>query len=248
MTTCQGHAKSTGLQCKVKSLPGSKYCIFHIEHAPLLLSGIVGALLGLGATEIYHSYVPTQEVREMQQIRTILTPIAAQQYPNVSMTDSLKRLAIAIPEIIDAKDILLRQVSEYKEMKQSQDETISKLTREMSFAKQGRVTTWNFKGSRLESRPGYTSIVTNTPEAEAFKNFVRYQDSDDWGRLIEAATQEIRKNPDWMTPYLLLGVAYGNIGQREKGIINLEKVIEMRPDDPQYAQAKELLKKLKENK
>ncbi|MDP8212124.1 MAG: hypothetical protein P9X22_02385 [Candidatus Zapsychrus exili] len=57
--------------------------------------------------------------------------------------------------------------------------------------------------------------------------------------------KQIEKTPEWLTPYLYLGVACANLGQNEKAIRNLEHVEQEAVGDAQYSDAERILKYLK---
>jgi hypothetical protein len=67
--TCQAVAKSTGQRCQKRSIPTSRYCLFHIDKSSLILSAIAGALAGLLLTEAYRHFVPSAETLELRTVR-----------------------------------------------------------------------------------------------------------------------------------------------------------------------------------
>ena len=52
---CTAVAKSTGTTCQKRTLPGSRYCLFHVDRGPLFLAGMVGAVLSLMVSEGYRA-------------------------------------------------------------------------------------------------------------------------------------------------------------------------------------------------
>jgi len=64
-TTCTAIAKSTGMACRKKAFPGSRYCLYHVEPVPLLLGGLVGAVLSLIVAEGFRAVVPSAETRQL---------------------------------------------------------------------------------------------------------------------------------------------------------------------------------------
>ena len=62
---CSAVAKSTGVACQRIAVPGSRYCVFHVEPTPLLLGAVIGAVLGLGVTEAFRFFVPSSETRQL---------------------------------------------------------------------------------------------------------------------------------------------------------------------------------------
>lgn len=68
--TCGAIAKSTLAQCRLRAIPGSKYCLFHVEHLPLLYGAIVVALLGLALSLAWSRVVPSAESRQLKDAQT----------------------------------------------------------------------------------------------------------------------------------------------------------------------------------
>jgi hypothetical protein len=58
-------ASSTGAVCRRWRIPGSRYCIFHVEKGPILVAGLIGAVLSLVVADTYHSLVPSAESRQL---------------------------------------------------------------------------------------------------------------------------------------------------------------------------------------
>ena len=77
-TKCNSIAASTSERCKRNSIPGSSYCVFHMERTPLLLAAVVGALLSLGATEVYRVVVPSNESKQLDTARKEIAGVRAQ--------------------------------------------------------------------------------------------------------------------------------------------------------------------------
>jgi len=72
-TFCQAIAKSTGTACRRRVIPGSKYCLYHIEYLPLIYAALVGALLGLAINESYKAIIPSQESKLVDSLRKQIT-------------------------------------------------------------------------------------------------------------------------------------------------------------------------------
>jgi len=64
----------------------------------------------------------------------------------------------------------------------------------------------------------------------------------DYAGLEQAASEQIEKNREWMTPYVYLGVASRHLGKRQKALQNFVYVVENGADDPAYDQAERALK------
>lgn len=57
--------------------------------------------------------------------------------------------------------------------------------------------------------------------------------------------EQIRKTPEWLTPYLCAGVALANLGRREEAIRRLEHVEKMSSGNPDYSAAARILNELR---
>lgn len=66
---CSAIARSTNEACRRWRIPGSRYCIYHVERGPILIAGIIGAVLSLIVAETYHKMVPSAESRQLTAAR-----------------------------------------------------------------------------------------------------------------------------------------------------------------------------------
>ena len=64
----------------------------------------------------------------------------------------------------------------------------------------------------------------------------------DYAALEEAAGEQVRRNPNWMTPYVYQGVAARHLGQRQKALQSFVYVVENGAGDPAWSQAERALK------
>lgn len=102
------------------------------------------------------------------------------------------------------------------------------------------VTAWDFNGGRRITQPGKTVLEVGN-EFGIFNKMVQLQTAKDWKQLLEVSDGQIKKTPDWLTPYLFSGVALLNLGDREKGIERLKHVKKMAGGNDSYADADRLL-------
>ena len=95
---CASTAKSTKEPCKWNALPGSRYCIFHVEKTPLLYGVIVSAILGYLLSWI----LPSRELAEFRrfrdEVKPVLMPLAKSLHPElddkaalIALLDELKK-------------------------------------------------------------------------------------------------------------------------------------------------------------
>ncbi len=104
---------------------------------------------------------------------------------------------------------------------------------------------YDFNGGKRDQRPGY-SRVTVGEEAVVFETMARLQNEHDWSELLKIAEAQIKKTPDWLTPYLFSGVANAQLGRRSAAIERLEFVVDQSAGDPNYGDAARILSALRQ--
>jgi hypothetical protein len=72
----------------------------------------------------------------------------------------------------------------------------------------------------------------------------KLESEKNWKELRTLAEQQIKKTPDWLTPYLFSGVAEANLGNKAAAIARLKYVRDQAAGNPDYADAERLLKML----
>ena len=97
---------------------------------------------------------------------------------------------------------------------------------------------------RRESSPG--KIVGDDSAVADFQKLKSVYDKKDWKTLAEMSEEQIRQRPEWLTPYLLAGIAYANLGNKEAAIKNLEFVSDKSVGMKEYSDADRILKLLKQ--
>jgi len=148
--------------------------------------------------------------------------IAKVRYPNVSEEAALSKLAE------DVKDLQKRA---------------QQLEVEARRAHRGITVTYDFVGMKRETGPGI--IRGSKGRQPVYLKIKELRNQNRWDELIEVCEQEMKTTPEWLTPYLYAGVAYANIGSREKAIKLLLHVQREAAGDPQYQEVDSLLKQLK---
>lgn len=157
-----------------------------------------------------------------------------------------------IRELVNGKDTLIQQnqelagkIEDYQKNLDEKDKAIQELEKQAKKASRGISSIYDFNGTkRVTTGPGHIFIETGL-EFEIFKKINELEKQRNYPELKNICEQQIIKTPEWLTPYLYLGLAFANMGNKEKAIEMFEYVLRNAPDDPAYAQAKEFLKKLK---
>ncbi len=106
--------------------------------------------------------------------------------------------------------------------------------------RQGIYSGYDFNGARRETRPGYTGAVAGN-EFTVFQAMIKLQANKNWPELLTAAEGQIKKTPDWLTPYLFSGIANANLGNKSAAIERLTFVRDQAAGDPNYADADRIL-------
>src|SRR4029077_17183339 len=91
-------ANSTGGECRKKSVPGSRYCIFHVDRGPILLAGVVGAVLSLFVSEVYRSAVPSAETQLLVAARRETSDLKK------SFTERQERLSVQVDALLKGNE------------------------------------------------------------------------------------------------------------------------------------------------
>ena len=95
----------------------------------------------------------------------------------------------------------------------------------------------------LNTSNSFTAIAGE--EMTVFKKLLDLQKEQDWSTLRNVCEEQIKKSPEWLTPYLFAGVAYANLGEREQAIKLLEYVDKQAAGSSQYSDAARLLEVLR---
>jgi len=88
---CTATAKSTREPCKRNALPGSRYCIFHVEKTPLLCGALVSAILGYLVSWV----IPSPELIELRKLRDDVEPVTSlveTTFPSIERSEAIEQL------------------------------------------------------------------------------------------------------------------------------------------------------------
>jgi len=154
-------------------------------------------------------------------------------------------------ELIDGKNDLLtlnkelnKKVEKYQEDLNEKDILIKKLEVKSIKSERGITLSYDFNGAKRETtQPGHINLNFG-PEVEIFNQIVQLEKQKNYSEIIKICETQIKKTPEWLTPYLYLGVAYANTGNTSRAIELFSHVNKIAPNDPAYKQAREFLEKL----
>jgi len=102
---------------------------------------------------------------------------------------------------------------------------------------------YGFNGAKRDQSPGVTKVVAGE-EVGVFQEMEKLDSDKNWKELRALAEQQIKKTPDWLTPYLFSGVAEANLGNKTAAISRLKYVRDQAAGNPDYAGAERVLKML----
>lgn len=124
--------------------------------------------------------------------------------------------------------------------------TIEDLNVKAKKAERGISSTYDFNGAKRETAGGRISVVAGQ-ETGIFVQMVNLEKEKKYPELLTLCKSQIERTPEWLTPYLFLGLAQANMGLTNDAISNFEYVTKNAPGDPNYQRANEFIKRLKGN-
>ena len=138
-----------------------------------------------------------------------------------------------------------KEVAEAKRKQAEAEKSLEELRIEAKKAARGVTSIYGFGGEKRETVGGNISVTVGE-ENSVFQQMTKLQKEGKWHELMSLCNSQITKTPEWLTPYLYLGVAEANLGMKNEAISNFEYVIKNAPGDPNYQEANELIRKLKD--
>jgi tetratricopeptide (TPR) repeat protein len=168
----------------------------------------------------------------------------AKDQANKTKDQKIDTLLEGNKELLAKNDELAVKVTQYQQDLQTKDTRIKELEVKAKKAGRGITSMYGFRGERRTTAAGNISVEAGD-ETAIFQQMFELEKKKTYSELIVLCEEQIKKTPTWLTPYLYLGVAHANTGNREKAISNLEHVVAEAPDDPAYAEAVTFLERLK---
>jgi len=164
---------------------------------------------------------------------------------NKELLGKIENLNDQNKELIAGKDKLVAQNTKLLENIKTLDEQNKELDRKAKLSARGIISIYTFNGNRRENTAGSITLLGG-PEREIFKQMVDLEKSKNYPALIEICEQQIKKTPDWFTPYFYKGVAQANKGLKDEAIKNIRYAVDNTPGDPEYAEARKILERLEQ--
>ena len=157
-----------------------------------------------------------------------------------------------IKELLDGKNTLIqlntnlnKKIEGYQRNLEKKNKQIFELEEKAKKAEKGITSTYDYNGAkRTTTRPGHISL-SNGPEVEVFKEMQRLEKQNNYAQIIIICKKQIDETPEWLTPYMYLGIAHANLGDRDRAIKLFEFVKENSFGDKAYSQVDDFLNKLR---
>lgn len=147
-------------------------------------------------------------------------------------------------ELLAKNDELVTKVSQYQQDLLTKDARIKDLEAKAKKLGRGITSTYDFNGAKRDTSAGYVGVVVGE-ESSIFQRMVQLEKDKAYPELRALCENQIKKTPTWLTPYLFIGVAYANLGNKDKAITNLEHVVNEAAGDPAYSKAATILEQVK---
>jgi len=110
------------------------------------------------------------------------------------------------------------------------------------------VVIYYFNGDKKVIKEGGTNVSLIPGDQQvSFNKMVELQSTHDWNGLKTFCESQMQMTPEWLTPILFAGVAYANLGNKQKAIELLTKVVGRAAGDTAYQDASRILEILKQN-
>jgi len=107
------------------------------------------------------------------------------------------------------------------------------------------VITYDYRGFKTSSLTGPMLVDGDEGESGQYQKLLALQKGGEWKKLLKESTREIKKVPDWLTPYAFKAVALQHLGNNQEAIKALEYVDQRSVGNPDYDQVRSLLQHLK---
>lgn len=157
----------------------------------------------------------------------------------------IKELIKGNEELIEGKNILIKKIDDYQTDLKEKDEKIKLLEEKVKKTERGIISSYKFNGTKNEMLGPGNFVATLGRETEVFKKMDELIKQKNYPELIKICKEQITETPEWLTPYLYLGAAYAETGNKNKAIEMFEYVQKNAYGNPKYSIVNEFLKELK---
>jgi tetratricopeptide (TPR) repeat protein len=204
----------------------------------ILWAGLIAAAFGTAGVNYFRARLEREREAEAK------TKEQQVEFRASALQTKVGELLKGNEAVVTQNEKLLADIKAYQQDLQARDQRIRELETAAKAAKRGVVDRYDFNGAKRIQSGGSVSVVAGA-EFGVFQKLVALEKSRDYAALIRVTEDQIARTPEWLTPYLFLGLAYANTGNTDKALRNLQYVVEQAAGDPQYKRAEELLAKLR---
>jgi tetratricopeptide (TPR) repeat protein len=174
---------------------------------------------------------------------TAIGTIGSQYLTKVIQKEKDRSASTKQDELLDQNRSLLEKIDIYQADLKEKDEKIKELDKKAKMSARGVTSMYSFNGTKRQTYGGNIKADAGE-EFGIFQQMVDLENSKNYPALIDLCEQQIKKTPDWFTPYFFKGVAQANRGLKDEAIKNIRYVVDNTIDDPEYEEAREILEKL----
>jgi hypothetical protein len=200
-------------------------------------------ILALLATVIYgFSQTPPKIIQEAKDT-TCSNIVALAGNVNIkcsSLTPAQKRLIESIPALLNKiisnqldPDIVMAKLDEIQKGVEEVKKHVNPNATQV---------TYSLEGMRRTISPG--RIMGSDEAVNDYRVLRGLMDNKEWAKLIESCESQMQKRPEWLTPYAFAGIAYANLGQKDKAVQLLEQASQGMADNPDYKPLQDFVTKL----
>jgi hypothetical protein len=201
----------------------------------------IEAIFVLTISSLWAFAQPPQNIKQDAKNASCSNIVALAGNVNVdcsSLTPAQQKLIESIPALLHK--ILADQLDPKAVM-----DKLNEIGKDVKKLGRGIYSGYDFNGAKREQRPGVMG-VTGGEEVTVFQNMLKLQSEHRWDDLLDITENQIKKTPDWLTPYLFSGIANANLGKRSAAIDRLKFVQEEAAGNPDYADAERILRQLQQ--
>ena len=162
-----------------------------------------------------------------------------------NLSNQNKELIAGKDKVVAQNKELLGKIEKYQKDLREKEQKIEDLEKKAKISARGVTSMYSFNGAKRQTSAGNIKVVVGE-EFEIFRQMVDLEESKNYPALIKLCEQQIKKTPDWFTPYFYKGVAQANIGLKDEAIRNIRYAVDNTPEDPEYAEARKILRRLEQ--
>ena len=203
-----------------------------------LLKSISAFMLLVGSRAFCQALPSVTQDRKNSQCSNIVALAGNVSVNCSSLTAAQRKLIESIPALLH------KLLSEQPDPKIVMDK-LDEIGRDAKKLGRGGYSVYDFIGRKREQRPGFSGVIIGE-EFAVFQNIRQLRDDKKWKELLDVTEEQIKKTPEWLTPYLFSGIANANLGNTSAAIERLKFVREEASGDPDYDDADRILHQLQQ--